>query len=317
MAAMVSRFGANRSCTARGRASLLAAIAALSLAGCGTKEPVTITDPAAYLPQSLGQTGITRTSLITRFVGEALYQYIDGGAEIYYQYGFAEVVTAPYQTSNGQELTVDIYRFASPDLAFGLFSAFRPDQPTPVPLGVQGFQASAHLEFVKGPYVVRVTAFADSHEIAAALRAVGNELDKIIPGLTALPAGFALLPDSRRLKGSERLWSESFLGHKFLNRVYEAQYALATDTFMLFVTTDSTAEKHNQWRSAEETHPTDSSAAAIPFEQGTGRMIESDFHGTIVFGRVAFQLVGVVGYRDALAPFISTWLSALARGSGQ
>jgi len=55
------------------------------------------------------------------FTGTALYGFMDGGADLYYEYGFQELVSREI-VFKGEEFTVDIYTMDSPLDAFGIYS---------------------------------------------------------------------------------------------------------------------------------------------------------------------------------------------------
>jgi len=58
------------------------------------------------------------------YEGEALYGFIDGGAELYMAYGFDKLVRQELEL-NGEKFTLLIYRLADPQSAFGIYSLFR------------------------------------------------------------------------------------------------------------------------------------------------------------------------------------------------
>ena len=66
---------------------------------------------------------ITRTG---HFDGKALYGYINGGAELYREYGFVDL-TAQEMQIEGHQLVAELYRMHDSLAAFGIFSAFRGD----------------------------------------------------------------------------------------------------------------------------------------------------------------------------------------------
>ena len=55
------------------------------------------------------------------FTGTALYGFMDGGADLYYEYGFKELVSREI-TYKGEDFTVDIYNMDTPLDAFGIYS---------------------------------------------------------------------------------------------------------------------------------------------------------------------------------------------------
>ncbi|MFN8239911.1 MAG: DUF6599 family protein [Bacteroidales bacterium] len=58
------------------------------------------------------------------FNGEALYGYINGGADLYIEYGFKTAVINELKIGSGN-CKVEIYRMADPESAFGIFSVSR------------------------------------------------------------------------------------------------------------------------------------------------------------------------------------------------
>jgi len=56
-----------------------------------------------------------------RFAGAALYGFMNGGADLYYEYGFSELVTREIEYKN-EDFTVDVYTMDTPLNAFGIYS---------------------------------------------------------------------------------------------------------------------------------------------------------------------------------------------------
>ena len=55
------------------------------------------------------------------FTGTALYGFMNGGADLFYEYGFKELISREI-TYKGEEFTVDIYTMDTPLNAFGIYS---------------------------------------------------------------------------------------------------------------------------------------------------------------------------------------------------
>lgn len=58
------------------------------------------------------------------YAGSSLWGYIDGGADIYLEYGFQQLGIQQI-IIHGDKLTVEIYRMENPEAAFGIFSLTR------------------------------------------------------------------------------------------------------------------------------------------------------------------------------------------------
>ncbi len=52
--------------------------------------------------------------------GEDLFHYINGGAEIYHEYGFEQVLVQDYANLNGKSISLEIFEMTTPESAFGI-----------------------------------------------------------------------------------------------------------------------------------------------------------------------------------------------------
>lgn len=77
-----------------------------------------------HLPEIL-KNNWTRTDSITRYQGEDLFFLINGGAEVYLEYGFEEVMATDYQR-NESKIHVESYKMRNPLAAWGIFSLRKP-----------------------------------------------------------------------------------------------------------------------------------------------------------------------------------------------
>ena len=58
------------------------------------------------------------------FTETSLYGYINGGAELYLEYGFDTLIVTE-MTVEGNDLKLEVYRMKDPEAAFGIFSVSR------------------------------------------------------------------------------------------------------------------------------------------------------------------------------------------------
>jgi hypothetical protein len=282
------------------------------LVSCGQQEdaakPATTVD---LLTTGVDSLGIARSSEPKLFVGEALYEHINGGAEVYHLYDFVEVATAYYKRDT-VELLVDFYRFQTADDAFGLFSNLRPEEPNPVPLGVEGFAGSGSVTFVKGAYMVKLTGFDESAETTMMIRDLAAAMESTIEGARQLPSLFANFPSANRVAHSEKINAESFLGQQALTDVYSGRYYLGEDTLTLFLTKDVEGAKFAAW--SERAGGTKVDAVdefALPFTEGKVVAIDNSYYGVIVGGLKGEFVAGAVGYNQKHQQFLVDWLNTL------
>ncbi|MCP4583045.1 MAG: hypothetical protein GY839_15660 [candidate division Zixibacteria bacterium] len=287
-------------------------VSGILIFACGDSKKATVkVDPADYLIQKFDQNGIERVSEVRRFIGETLYEYINGGAEIYHLYDFIEVVTADYKVGE-TEIVADIYSFENPDLAYGMFSTLRPLTPAPIGLGVEGFSFGSSLDFVKGNYIIRIIGYDETSETASAIEKLSNQLNSLVPGRTSKPERFAVFPQKDRIDFTEKIHAQSFLGQKALTDIYSMNFQIESDTITLFLSDDKGGGKFKQWFEAIEYDEASMKAAkSLPFDQPKALMIEDSYYGTIVAGLKNDNLIGIIGYKDQHKDFLLEWVNSL------
>jgi hypothetical protein len=115
------------------------------------------------------------------FRGEDLYQLIDGGADIYFEYGFSWAGSRRYASPAGNELGLEIYEMRDPESAYGIFSFLAEETGTPVPFGQAGVGGDGFFIYQKDRFVVTLTALDSGSSID--LRTLAGSVErKILPG---------------------------------------------------------------------------------------------------------------------------------------
>jgi hypothetical protein len=177
-------------------ASIVALIAACRGGGPDAASPMRGPD---------GIPGWARAGETETFNREGLYGYIDGGAEIVLPYGFRELSVSRYKPAGGgeREMTLEIYRMASGEDAFGLYSTKLEGGETPAPgVSSDSWIAPGQAGLVKGLFTVNILApDCGEAEIAAFAAAV----ERLVPGSGTLrPKGLERLPREGMIASSGR-----------------------------------------------------------------------------------------------------------------
>lgn len=279
------------------------------IANCGnSNESSDLKDLSEFFPEQFQNIDCFRSSEIRTFKGQSLYEYLDGGADIYHQYGFIDMATASYKAGD-EELVLDIYRFDSDDDAFGLYSSYKPPGPGNMRLGVEGFSTGNSVDFVKGSYVVRIVGFDQEEATMTAIETIAEDLNSDIPGSSERPAMFGLFPVDNQVAGSEKMMAESFVGQIFLNDVYTMDYNIEGDEVTMFLSNDSTGEKYDDW--VEQVEKEDFNPAGLPYDDQRVFLYNNDYYGNIVAGSIRGRLAGIIGYKENYREFLSRWLESL------
>jgi hypothetical protein len=170
----------------------------------------------AFLPADNAAAGWTKDGESQEYEGEDLYTYIDGGAEIYQEYGFRRVILQDYKDAKGKSVSLEIFEMESPAAAFGMFSFKRSGSGKSVDLGAGAELESYYLNFWKGRFLVTLTGFDEAPETIAGLVAVGGVVDSKVREAGAAPGLVDALPEKGLVRGSVK-YLKGLLG---LNNIY-------------------------------------------------------------------------------------------------
>lgn len=152
------------------------------------------------------------------YVGKRLFDYMNGGAELYYEYGFEQAFVQCYSFKGKQgRITVELYQMSTPQSAYGVYTFDTVgDHPK---IGQDATYAEGVLSFWKDRYFVR--ALAEGEGLKEILLSLGEAIAKKIPAAGLRPAILKLLPPqwiiSETLiyfRGPLALNNAYFLAHK-------------------------------------------------------------------------------------------------------
>lgn len=138
------------------------------------------------------------------FDGGHLFEYIDGGADIFLEYGFVEVVSQEY-VKGEISIVVEIYRMESPDAAFGVHSFNRDHRAPPAEVGTDGMYSDYRLAFYQADYYVVIQTFSLEEESKRELSAFATNIAANIPRKGEIPVLTKYLPQSHLVARSEKL----------------------------------------------------------------------------------------------------------------
>ena len=187
---------------------------AVLLVSCGPSADKSVAgsdDLKTYLPAEK-ELGLWKARGVPQeFRGDDLYIYMDGGAAIYREYGFRQLLVQDYADPYGRSLTLEVFEMDEPDAAFGIYTFKVGSQGKWVDLGQEGSLEDYYLNFWEGRYLITLTGFDREVETTQRLLRVGQLVDSRINGPAAPPALVGLLP-GRDLIGSSVKYFRGPLG---------------------------------------------------------------------------------------------------------
>jgi hypothetical protein len=164
-----------------------------------------------------------------------LYDYIDGGADLYLKYDFQELKVADYQNDRKASVTIEVYRHKTPVHAFGIYSQERLGNANDLEVGAQGYSEKGILNFLAADCYVKMSSVDIGPEEQEVLLAFAGRLVQNLGGKGSLPAILSSFPREGEKKNSEKFISREFLGYAFFHSAFTADYELSGKKFKLFL----------------------------------------------------------------------------------
>jgi hypothetical protein len=179
--------------------------------------------------------GWKQSGEIQTFIPKNLYEYINGAADLYFAYDFQELKVAEYQNEKKVSVTVDVYRHKTPLYAFGIYSQERLPEANFLNIGVQGYYEKGFLNFLTGPYYVKLSAINTGPEDQEVLVAFAKRIADNLAPKGSFPSLLTTFPAEGKEKHSEKFIARNFLGYDFFHSAFTADYKLQGKKFKLFV----------------------------------------------------------------------------------
>jgi hypothetical protein len=231
---------------------------------------------------------------IQTFIPKTLFEYIDGGADIYLAYDFQELKVGEYSNEKKASVIVEIYHHKTPTLAFGIYSQERLPDANFLDIGAQGYIETNVLNFVAGPYYVKINSFKTGPDDRDVLIAFAKKVSETLGERGALPSIVSSFPEEGKKKNSEKFISKNFLGYSFLHSAFTADYELFGTTFKLFVieAADKNECKDMIQKYVEQTEKTEKNVTEGRY------LIRDRHHGDIELHWRGAHLWGIVSLND-------------------
>ncbi len=179
--------------------------------------------------------GWRQTGEIQTFRPETLFEYINGGADLYLTYDFQELRVAEYSTEKKASVTIEVYRHRTPTLAFGIYSQERLPDADFRDIGAQGYIEPNVLNFLAGSYYVKISSIHTGSEDREILMSFAKRISENLREKGALPSILTSFPEEGKKKNSEKFIAVKFLGYAFLHSAFVADYEVSGAKFKLFV----------------------------------------------------------------------------------
>lgn len=140
------------------------------------------------------------------YQGDDLFYLINGGADIYLEYGFKDVISASYEDAEGGGFKAEIYQMLDDSAANGIFSFNRNEKTIYHDIGDESIRQDDFLIFIKGHYYVVLTTQSNKEvqhiDLLKKAKMISTKL-KVSGSLPTLVAEYnQLAPNAIYLRGN-------------------------------------------------------------------------------------------------------------------
>lgn len=184
-----------------------------------------------------GQMGPWALSSDTVYTPDNLYEYINGGAELYISYGFRKVLSKVYSADNQPDIIVDIFDMNSSKDAYGVFMYSAEDVSDLVGQGTQ--YNEGFMLFWMDHYFISILAYPETPESKEVMMEIARTLEKEIGRKGELPGILDYLPSNGLDKQSIRY----FHHYAWLNSHY---YIAGENILMIDDKTDAVLARYGK-----------------------------------------------------------------------
>lgn len=184
--------------------------------------------------------GWTISDEVEVFNPDNLFDRINGAAPLFIENNFREMTSMEYKRG-ADYITIQAYRHATPEDAFGMYSSERSSDLAFLPIGGEAQGDKTNLYFFAGNMYLKIWSNV-SGDVSAELQSIGKGLAEKIDATAAYPLVVRLFPEEGKIPYSVSYITSNFIGHEFLRSVYTARYERGGQSFQLFILDGGTPE---------------------------------------------------------------------------
>lgn len=139
------------------------------------------------LPSKHEIKGFELKTEVEYYQGDDLFYLINGGADLYLEYGFKDAISASYENETGPGFKAEIYQMLSSNAAYGIFSFNRNDKVIYHDIGDESIRQDDFVIFIKGRYYVVLTSQSNREEQKVNLPEIAKITEAKIEGSGGVP----------------------------------------------------------------------------------------------------------------------------------
>jgi hypothetical protein len=227
------------------------------------------------------------------FVPDTLYDYINGGSDLYLKYDFEELAVVEYR-KDAMSVSAEVYRHRTPDHAFGIYSQERMPSAEFLPIGAQAYYEKTVCNFIQSGYYVKLSGENTGADDRFVLLSFARRISETLPGRSALPAALSAFPMEGKKANAEKFIARDFLGYGFLHSGFTADFERSGRRYQLFVIVgDDPADARAMLQQYLRQIKHDASAVEGAYQ------VTDPYHGAMALFWKGRHIWGTIGLPDA------------------
>ncbi|MCB0804509.1 MAG: hypothetical protein KDC05_01850 [Bacteroidales bacterium] len=113
---------------------------------------------------------------VNTYTDEDLYMYINGGADLYLEYGFNKLGSCKYRNRLASKIILEVYQMKNDAGAFGVFTINSSGKGKKIEIGNEAVQYDYYLHFWKQNYYVRCASTVKSEGVIDTLQQLAKQV---------------------------------------------------------------------------------------------------------------------------------------------
>lgn len=150
--------------------------------GCGETRGSRRGEPFDLRPLAVEVEGWSLAGEPQLFVGDQLFELVNGGAELYHRYGFVQVLSAQYTAVGGRSIALELFEMRDAEGARGIYSAKVGSDGEHPEIGDEAVLEGYYLNVRSGRFLVTLTGYDSDPETVDGLVRVARAVESRLGG---------------------------------------------------------------------------------------------------------------------------------------
>jgi hypothetical protein len=264
-----------------------------------------------YLPASGEVQGWSMEGEPESFQGENLFMMINGGADLYHEYGFKQVTRAEYLGPEGKVVKLEIYQMQSPAAAYGIYTLKAGEGGKAIEIGQAARLQDYYLNFWKGSLLVTLVGLDSDEQTMQGLTALARAVEAGIgqtgerPRLASLLlSGPLALSNAKYVRGPLGVMSGYIFDTKNIFQVSEGMLGAAGDCRVFVFQYKNADESLHIYQNAAASLKSSTRFSGQAFMENQASMMDRD-HNMVLINQLDRYIAIVIGQDQEKVK--STW----------